>query len=235
MPYFNVALVGAARVWPTAQLVEIIRGVLEPLTEQAGKTLNLWTPPDATGATRAELALNFSSRSADPVELRFGEQFIRPGPIGLILGIEGGAEILVGALEELRVGVPRRGRHDHDQPATGRFREPGIIGREVRRGNLERDYFTSARSVFTNGEPEFARFAANVALHETGHIVAALPHSTDMFNYMATGGAMPEGDWRNWENVRRFWSGRKTFNEAQSTQIIEHIASGSFAGGGVIS
>jgi hypothetical protein len=231
MPYFNVALVGAARVRPTAQLVEIIRGVLEPLTERAGKTLNLWTPADATGATRAELALNFSSRSADPVELRFGEQFIRPGPIGLILGIEGGAEILVGALEELRVGVPRRGRG----AATGRFREPGIIGREVRYGGLERDYFTSARSVFTNGEPEFARFAANVALHETGHIVAALPHSTDMFNYMATGEAMPEGDWRSWENVRRFWSGRKTFNEAQSTQIIEHIASGSFAGGGVIS
>jgi hypothetical protein len=232
MTYFNVALVGTARVRPTALLVEIIRGTLESLTVRAGKTLNLWTPESTSGAASAELALNFSPRSADPVELRFGDQFIRPGPIGLILGIEGGAEVLVGALEELRIGGPPRLA---PSVASERFRQPGPVGREVPHDGLERDYFSHVQSVFFNGEPDFARFAANVALHEIGHIVAALPHSSDMFNYMATGDAMPQGDWRSWENVRRFWSGRKTFDEAQATQIIGHIASGSFAGGGVIS
>src|SRR5687768_5801444 len=104
MTYFNVALVGAARVRPIVLMVEIVRGVLQSLAERAGKTLKLWTPASVSGATSAQFALSFSPRVADPIELRFGAEFIRPGPLGLILGIEGGVEVLVGALEELRMG-----------------------------------------------------------------------------------------------------------------------------------
>lgn len=226
MPDFRVALVGATLVRPTDVLVGIIEGALAPIAAQAGRTLNLWRPESAAGAAGAELTLTFVSRSAVPV--RLGEQFVGSGPIRLIFGDEGGGSVFVGSMLELRVGGPPR--LTATPPGAG-FRHRGADWHEVPHRGLQRDYFANARSVFSNGERAFAEFAANVALHEAGHIVAALPHSTDIFNYMVDGQAMRPGAWRSWENVRRFWSGHKTFDDVQATQLAEHIASGSFAGG----
>jgi hypothetical protein len=210
MPDFRVALVRASLVRPTQRLMEIVERTLAPLVSRAGKTLILSRPDTASAA---ELQIHFVSRADSPV--RMGEQFIGQGPVRLIFGDEGGGNVFVGAMEELRVGGVAQA------PQTGPLASRG----------LARDYAATVQSVFRNGEPAFAQFAANVAIHEMGHIIAALPHSSAFSNYMATGQSVPAGDARTLAGMRSFWAGAKSFDAAQVARLVPRIASGNFAGG----
>jgi hypothetical protein len=224
MPEFRVALLHASRVRPTDTLIQQMQDTIAPLAAQAGKDLVLWRPETIEGAAGADITLRFVSRHEAP--LRLGEQFIGTGSVGLILGDEGGGNIYVGALEEFRVG----GRPERYAIPSARSRVPGVTGLEPPVPTLGA-YLGVVATVFSNGEPEFAQFAANVALHEFGHVVASLEHTTDISNYMVTGRSEPFRARRTLASARRFWSDRKTFNEEQVARLVANIAAGTISGG----
>jgi hypothetical protein len=126
----------------------------------------------------------------------------------LIFGMEGGGTIFVGAHEALRVcndptlGVGDPSNVNHGSPM---------------------DY------VFENGEPEFARFVGNTCVHELAHIIAKLKDGTDPTNFMFNGN-LPQ-DQRTRESMRRFWSGRLTFNADQTKRLVCALHTGFFQGG----
>ena len=142
-----------------------------------------------------------------------GGRETRPCAGILILGNEGGGDIFVGAHESLRVcGGPR-----------GDPRDPQGI-----------DYVSQLEHVFENGEPEFAHFVANTCVHELGHVMAQLDHTSDPGNFMhstPTLGANLPPDRRTRENMRRHWAGRKTFTPDQARALVCAIRTGNFPGG----
>jgi hypothetical protein len=216
MTDFVVALRQCAIVRPTDLLVDTVGGALEPIVSRAGKSLRIWRSTDVSPS--ADLEIVFVSRAHSPV--RLGEQFIGDGPIRLILGDEGGGSVYVGTLAEMRVGG--RPEVGLGRPGTGL-------------GGARLAYAPTLESVFVPGEREFAMAAANIALHEAGHMIAALEHSRDMSNYMVDGHAMPSGGWRTRANLRWFWSSAKTYSEEQARRMADAIEAGHLLGGSSIS
>ena len=84
------------------------------------------------------------------------------------------------------------------------------------------DFATQVDPIFDNGMPGFARFVANTAIHELGHIIANLPHSPDRFNFM-TNEDLPD-ELRNRENLRRFYAARLHFDDDQIRRPLSRRA-----------
>jgi hypothetical protein len=68
------------------------------------------------------------------------------------------------------------------------------------------------------------RALANTALHELGHFIADLDHSQDLTNFMTTVG--PTGKDRNFEAVRDWYAGPKTWTKEQHDRLVEKLKSG---------
>ncbi len=129
----------------------------------------------------------------------------------LILGNEGGGDIFVGAHRDLRVcGVPQLNR---------------------RTGHV--DHGSQMQRVFEDDQPQFARFVANTAIHEMGHVMG-LSHVADRSNFMfsdgSSGANLPRAQ-RTLQTMRRHWAGAKRFNPAQKQRIICALQTGFYPGG----
>lgn len=125
-----------------------------------------------------------------------------------ILGQDAGGVVFVGAHKAMRVCGGITG--DPDDP-----------------GGLNHD--NQIEPIFDNGQPEFARFVANTTIHELGHIMAKLEHSSDRFNYMSNED-LP-ADLRTRENLVKFYSGRLRFEPTQINRLVCATQTGNFAGG----
>lgn len=215
MSFLSIYLVNAETVRSGEVLLQTISEAIEPVARQAGKQLNLVRVRTGAPTGAADLVVTFVARTPSPAvgqdrdvqSLRFGEQFIGSSRIGLILGDEGGGNVYLSAILEMRVG--------------GRPQRLGPDPTDI-------DYGRAIESVFVAGEPDLARCAGNVAVHELGHMIAALPHSPDPRNFMSTGGAVRS---RTRQNLRWYWAGRKSFSAAQSNQLVDAIRRGNFRGG----
>lgn len=109
-----------------------------------------------------------------------------------VLGEDGGGNIWVRAHRELRVC----GKAD---PATGK--------RDTRR--------------FLTNDVLLGRALANTAMHELGHFIADLDHTSDMQNYMMTLG-LPK-DKRTLRTQRETWAGHQSFNDAQKQKLVTQL------------
>ena len=135
-----------------------------------------------------------------------------------VLGNEGGGEIFVGAHRDLRVcGSPER--------------VPDPSGLQL---TDELDYQPAIDFVFDENEKEFGRFVGNTAVHELGHMIAKLPHTSDKDNYMfavgKTGANLPQS-LRTRAAMRLHWGSPMTFNSGQADQLTKAIGIGQFSGG----
>jgi hypothetical protein len=66
-----------------------------------------------------------------------------------------------------------------------------------------------------------ARALANTAIHELGHFIASLDHSSDSHKYMITGEA-PKKD-RTRTSQRDFFAGHKSFTTDQKAKLVAQI------------
>lgn len=89
---------------------------------------------------------------------------------------------------------------------------------------------TRLQFVFTPNEVDFGRFVGNVAVHELGHMIAGLPHSTNRHNFMYPGTPIPPAE-RTGDNLRRHWAGNKSFDAAQIRSLEAAIRSNTMMGG----
>ena len=218
MSHYTIHLINVGIVRPTAVVRSVIEGAVQPLADQAGHTLNLVnvSPASASSGT-PDVSLEFNGSRP-----RLGEQFI--GGRGLIFGEQSGA-ILVGNILEYRVG-------------GGRTRTPLSAmdpRRPTRRSSLpaQVDHMSSMRSLFLNGEREFARAVGNIAVHELGHTIAGLDHHQDRENFMFTGASLQRQqsrDWHTYENLRGLWSSRKSFDTDQASRLVAAIRARDLAG-----
>jgi hypothetical protein len=159
-------------------------------------------------ASQAGRVLRLSRSGAGDLTLTFDSGGHESRPCGLLFfGVEGGGDIFVGAHEDLRIccGPIRDYRTD------------------------EIDYITQILRVFEPDEPEFGRFVGNTAVHELGHMISQLDHSTAPDNFMITGN-LPRG-MRTRENMRRFFGGPKSFSSDQIPRLVGAIRLNQFAGG----
>jgi hypothetical protein len=88
---------------------------------------------------------------------------------------------------------------------------------------------TRLQYVFSPNEIPFGRFVGNVAVHELGHMIAGLPHSSDRHNFMHFGIPIPR-HLRTRDNMRRHWAGRFRFNQAQIQSLRSAIQINTFTG-----
>lgn len=149
--------------------------------------------------------------SEGDVTLTFNRGGHETRPCGvLFLGEEGGGNIWVGAHEDLRVcGSPR-------------LTDQGV------------DYVPTIQRAFDPEEPLFAHFVANTVLHEIGHILASLPHTSDPDNYLfskgSTGANLPRAV-RNRDRMREHFAGKKSYSAEQIRKMACAIRSAHYAGG----
>jgi hypothetical protein len=73
-----------------------------------------------------------------------------------------------------------------------------------------------------------AHALANTAMHELGHFIADLEHSTDPKNYMITGSLAPEQ--RNIRSVREFFAGQQSFTPEQRQKLVVQLRSEEWLG-----
>jgi hypothetical protein len=99
----------------------------------------------------------------------------------------------------------------------------------VRGGPDSPDYNNQVDPLFDNGQPEFARFVANTAVHELGHMLGIPEHSLDRFNYMSNED-LPD-DLRTGDNLRKFYSMRLHFDDNQKRRLVCAIQTGNFPAG----
>ena len=88
---------------------------------------------------------------------------------------------------------------------------------------------THLQHVFSPGEVAFGRFVGNVAVHELGHMIASLSHSSYRHNFMYTGYPFPR-NLRTRENLRRHWAGRFSFDTRQIDSLALAIRTNTFSG-----
>lgn len=203
MPAFNIYLVRSDTIRPRPVLFETIRDALGALCDEGGKELVL-VPLVQEGEHLDGPQIVFDWQVH---HVRSGEQFItHRSPM---LAGESGV-VFVNVLLELRTGGP---------PVY-----PTHRGGRV-------DFATPTAPVFTNGEADFARAVGNVTVHEIGHTLGIQSHSNEPSNFMVSGfdRAVPRPGARR-ENLRAFWSGRKSFNEAQRQTLLGAIRTGQFGG-----
>jgi hypothetical protein len=165
-------------------------------------------------ARRAGRTLQFGRHAPGDLTLSFDPGGRESRPCGiLILGNEGGGDIFVGAHKDLRVcGGPQR---DPERPG-------------------EIDYVSQIERVFDEEEEAFGRFVGNTAVHELGHLMAQLDHTSGPSNYMHSQGALGANlprEMRTRANMRRHWAGRKNFTADQARTLTEAIRTGRFTGG----
>jgi len=118
-------------------------------------------------------------------------------PLGSILGLDGGEDVFVRAHRDLTVCGP--------------------VDKKTNRRDNRRILTTSWLL-----EPALA----TTALHELGHIIAALDHFEDPMNIMNTGASRPKVADRTLRKEREFWAANSTFNDDQKKKLIEHFKSG---------
>lgn len=85
---------------------------------------------------------------------------------------------------------------------------------------------------FLNKDWLLGRALANTALHELGHFIADLDHTTTANNYMFTGG-IPK-DQGNIRSQRETWAGAKTFTLDQRAKIVQQLKQQQWLGDMVI-
>jgi hypothetical protein len=182
---------------PRSNVVEAtIRQAYEPIAKAAGRELKF----NRLGPGDLSLEFDAGGRGKTPC----GD---------MILGIDGGAVVFVGAHEDLRVCNEPQG-----DPTTS----PTL------------DHTSALEHVFDKGEVEFGQFVGTTAVHELGHIMAKLPHTADPHNVMFAAG--PDGanlpkDQRTLQSMRRHWSEQKSFSADQTALLQEAIRTGQFTGG----
>lgn len=98
----------------------------------------------------------------------------------------------------------------------------------------ELSYIDQIERVFEPDEPALARFIGDTAVHELAHMIADLPHSSYINNYLyATkkfGSNLPVEE-RTKEKLRQHITRKKQFNNAQKQMLIKSIFIGKFKGG----
>lgn len=207
MAPYTILIENASIVRPLRIVRAVIAGAFEALVSQAGHELNLVTAPRLLGprGPQPDVSLGF-----DGTRRPLGHHFFGPG----ILGEQSGA-IAIGAILELRAGGPvhrsRLDMPDHRRP--------------LRRTPLPANttHADTTRPLFHNGEEAFARAVGNVCVHELGHTIGNLSHLRDPGNYMFTGASINSvfgPGWRTYENLRRHWSGRFSFNGDQRRLLV---------------
>jgi hypothetical protein len=72
---------------------------------------------------------------------------------------------------------------------------------------------------------------ANTSLHELGHFIAKLEHTTDPTNIMSDGFSKPKLAERNIKTQRAFWATPQTFNDDQKKRLVEQLKAGAWLGG----
>ena len=130
----------------------------------------------------------------------------------LILGVEGGGIVYVGAHKDLRVcSVPVF------DPSSGETNNGEHITR-----------------LFEDDEVEFAKAVANTAIHEAGHLLG-LQHVNSIHNYMHSkegriGGNLPKAV-RTLSTMRAHMAGQKRFTVDQTDIVVKAIRNALYSGG----
>jgi outer membrane protein OmpA-like peptidoglycan-associated protein len=183
----NVGLVARADI-----VIKIIEEVMAPVVRRAGRELKVMRSVVIPG----DLTLDFDA----------GGGASRPC-VNIILGNEGGGEILLGGHRALRV-------------CSGMRLGPNGVP----------DHQSQLEHVFEPHEPEFAQAVANTAIHELGHLLG-LRHVNDFSNFMHAvdplGANLPQV-MRNRQTMRQHWSRRGRFNPAQIESMMCSIKTGFF-------
>jgi hypothetical protein len=122
--------------------------------------------------------------------------------LGSILGEDAGEAVFVRAHQDMRVCGPVN-------PKTGT--------RDMRR--------------FLNASWLLGPALANTGLHELGHFIANLEHTTDPGNIMSDGFSKPKLAERTIKTQREFWAAPQTFNEDQRRRLVAQLKSGAWLGG----
>jgi hypothetical protein len=192
----TLVLVDVGMVRRAKVLEQTIQDALGSLARRAGRELEI---ARSLGMTVGDLTLTFdrSVRETRPCGL-------------LILGNEGGGDVFVGAMEDLRVCGGPQG-------------DPG-----------DPDYASQIERVFDPDEPEFARAVGNTAVHELGHMIAKLEHTEDPNNFMYSVGSLGANlprERRTRAAMRRHWARRLSFTDDQAKRLVCAMQTGYFAGG----
>ncbi len=72
---------------------------------------------------------------------------------------------------------------------------------------------------------------ANSGLHELGHFIADLEHTTNPTNIMSDGFSKPKLAERNIRTQREFWATPQTFNDDQKRRLAAQLKTGVWLGG----
>ena len=72
---------------------------------------------------------------------------------------------------------------------------------------------------------------ANTGLHELGHFIANLEHTTDPTNIMSDGGSKPKLAERSIKTQREFWATPQIFNDDQKKRLVAQLKTGVWLGG----
>lgn len=158
------------------------------------------------GPTRSagrQLDVVSSSKQLDPdLTVTFDRDGRSEGPCRFtILGNEGGCTVFIGAHSTL-FECPERGKERQGEPAL----------------------------VFPDDDEVFAQALANTAIHELGHRIAELEHTSDLGNYMYSQQPMPDA-LRGKGKLRAQLSGKKTFTPQQEAALSCAIRSANYRGG----
>jgi hypothetical protein len=122
--------------------------------------------------------------------------------LGNLLGEDAGETVFVRAHQDMRVCGPV---------------DPKTNTRDTRR--------------FLNASWLLGPALANTGLHELGHFIANLEHTTDPTNIMSDGFSKPKLAERNIKTQREFWATPQTFSADQKKRLVARLKTGVWLGG----